>query len=534
MKNPTRSYLLVTIASVAIVLLPICVFAAPQILFESDFQSGTIFKFTADGTKTTFASGLSGPVGLAFDAAGNLFEADENSGTIFKFAPAGTKTTFATGLNHPFGLAFDTAGNLFEADDGSGTIFKFTPAGTKTTFATGLSFPTGLAFDATGNLFAASDGSGTIFKFAPAGTKTTFATGLSDPIDLAFSASGNLLVSDPSSGAIFKFTPDGTKTTFAAGLDVPTALAFDSFADLFEASGNDGSLYVYTPGGTPESIFASGLSGPAGLAFQPATLPPAPPAQLLNISARLKVLTGDNVLIGGFIISGSENKQVLLRALGSTLGQFGVSGVLADPTLELHDGTGAVIASNDNWKDTQQAEIAATGKAPPTDFESAILRTLAPGSYTVVVRDKNAATGVALVEAYDLSPGANASLSNSSARGFVGINDDVMIGGFITGEGNCRVIVRALGPTLAQFGVPNVLADPMLELYDPNGTLVASNDNTPSPLHFSEIRASGFAPPNGAESAIIITRQAGNITAIVRGKNNTTGNALLEVYTLPL
>jgi sugar lactone lactonase YvrE len=534
MKNPTRSYLLVTIASVAIVLLPICVFAAPQILFESDFQSGTIFKFTADGTKTTFASGLSGPVGLAFDAAGNLFEADENSGTIFKFAPAGTKTTFATGLNHPFGLAFDTAGNLFEADDGSGTIFKFTPAGTKTTFATGLSFPTGLAFDATGNLFAASDGSGTIFKFTPAGTKTTFATGLSDPIDLAFSASGNLLVSDPSSGAIFKFTPDGTKTTFAAGLDVPTALAFDSFADLFEASGNDGSLYVYTPGGTPESIFASGLSGPAGLAFQPATLPPAPPAQLLNISARLKVLTGDNVLIGGFIISGSENKQVLLRALGSTLGQFGVSGVLADPTLELHDGTGAVIASNDNWKDTQQAEIAATGKAPPTDFESAILRTLAPGSYTVVVRDKNAATGVALVEAYDLSPGANASLSNSSARGFVGINDDVMIGGFITGEGNCRVIVRALGPTLAQFGVPNVLADPMLELYDPNGTLVASNDNTPSPLHFSEIRASGFAPPNGAESAIIITRQAGNITAIVRGKNNTTGNALLEVYTLPL
>ena len=452
MKNPTLSYLLVTIANVATVLLPICAFAAPQILFESDFQSGTIFKFTADGTKTTFASGLSGPVSLALDASGNLFEADENSGKIFKFTPDGTKTTFATGLSSPIGLAF--------------------------------------------------------------------------------SASGNLLVSD--SGTIFKFTPTGTKTTFAGLLDAPTGVAFDSFGNLFQASGSDGSIFVFTPGGTPESIFASGLSGPAGLAFQPAMLPPAPPAQLLNISARLKVLTGDNVLIGGFIITGSDNKQVLLRALGSTLGQFGVSGVLADPTLELYDGTGAVIESNDNWKDTQQAEIAATGKAPPTDFEAAILRTLVPGSYTVVVRGKNATTGVALVEAYDLSPGANASLSNSSARGFVDINDDVMIGGFITGEGNCRVIVRALGPTLAQFGVPNVLADPMLELYDPNGTLVASNDNTPSPLHFSEIRASGFAPPNGAESAIIITRQAGNITAIVRGKNNTTGNALLEVYTLPL
>ena len=427
--------------------------AAPQILFESDFQSGTIFKFTADGTRTTFASGLSGPVGLALDASGNLFEADENSGTIFKFTPAGTKTTFATELSSPIGLAF--------------------------------------------------------------------------------SASGNLLVSD--SGTIFKFTPTGAKTTFTSGLDVPTALAFDSSANLFEASGNDGSIFVYTPGGTPESIFASGLSGPAGLAFQPAALPPAPPAQLLNISARLKVLTGDNVLIGGFVITGSDNKQVLLRALGPALGHFGVSGVLADPTLELHDGSGAVIASNDNWTTAANKQaIIDSGLAPPNALEPAILRSLPPGSYTVVVRDKNAGTGVALVEAYDLSPGANASLSNSSARGFVDTNDGVMIGGFITGEGNCRVIVRALGPTLAQFGVPNVLADPMLELYDANGMLIASNDNTPSPLHFSEIRASGFAPPNGAESAIIITKQAGNVTAIVRGKNNTTGNALLEVYTLPL
>src|SRR4029077_7755170 len=120
--------------------------------------------------------------------------------------------------------------------------------------------------------------------------------------------------------------------------------------------------------------------------------------------------------------------------------------------------------------------------------------------------------------------------------GFVDVNDDVMIGGFITGEGNCRVIVRALGPTLAQFGVPNVLADPMLELYDPNGTLIASNDNTNiSPFnHSSEIRASGFAPPNGPEPALITKTPAGNITAIVRVKNNTTGNALLEVYTLSL
>jgi sugar lactone lactonase YvrE len=544
MKSSKVSYLFATIASVATVLLPICAFAAPQILFESDSDGGTIFKFTPDGTKTIFASGLSAPVGLALDAVGNLFEADELSGKIFRFTPDGTKTTFATGLNGPFGLAFDAAGNLFEADDGSGTIFKFTPDGTRTTFATGLSFPTALAFDRMGNLFAASAspnaGSGSIFKFTPDGTKSTFATGLKTPIGLAFSASGNLLVPDPGSGTIFKFTPTGTKTIFAGAGDVITALAFDSFGNLFVASnndgGNNGGIYVFTPGGTPKSIFASGLSGGAGLAFQPATLPPAPPAQLLNISARLKVLIGDNVLIGGFVISGSDNKQVLLRALGSTLGQFGVSGVLTDPTLELHDGTGAIIASNDNWTTAANKQaIIDSGFAPPDALEPAILYTLPPGSYTVVVRGKNASTGVALVEAYDLSPGANASLSNSSARGFVDINDDVMIGGFITGEGNCRVIVRALGPTLAQFGVPNVLADPMLELYDANGTLIASNDNTNiSPFHFSEIRESGFAPPNGPEPAIIITRPAGNTTAIVRGKNNTTGNALLEVYTLPL
>src|SRR5207237_4475057 len=188
------------------------------------------------------------------------------------------------------------------------------------------------------------------------------------------------------------------------------------------------------------------------------------------------------------------NKQVLLRALGSTLGQFGVSGVLADPTLELYDGTGAVIASNDNWTTAANKQaIIDSGFAPPDALEPAILRTLAPGSYTVVVRDKNATTGVALMEAYDLSPGANASLSNSSARGFVGINDDVMIGGFITGEGNCRVIVRALGPTLAQFGVPSVLADPMLELYDANGMLAASNADTRAPLHFSDIRGTSSA-----------------------------------------
>jgi hypothetical protein len=254
--------------------------------------------------------------------------------------------------------------------------------------------------------------------------------------------------------------------------------------------------------------------------------------QLLNISTRMEVQTGGSVLIGGFIVGGSGPMDVLLRALGPTLQNFGVNGFLADPTLELHDGAGNLLMSNDNWKDTQQASIMATGLAPPNDLESAILHNFTPGNYTGIVLGKNNTTGVALIEAYDLSKLDNITLTNISTRGFVDVGQNLMIGGFISGNGVVRVIIRALGPTLSQFGVPNVLADPTLELHDGNGTLIASNDNWKDTQQ-AEIQASGKAPPNDKESAIIAVRPATNSTAIVSGKNNTTGNALVEVYVLP-
>ena len=254
--------------------------------------------------------------------------------------------------------------------------------------------------------------------------------------------------------------------------------------------------------------------------------------QLLNLSTRMRVLTGNSVLIGGFIITGTGNIDVLLRALGPTLSQFGVVDPLQDPTIELHAGNGALLATNDNWKDTQQNAINATGLAPPNDKESAILSTgLAPGNYTAIVRGKNNTTGIGLVEAYDLSQAPATTLHNISTRGFVDTDQNVMIGGFISGNGVVKVIVRGLGPTLSQFGVTNVLADPTLEVRDGQGTLLASNDNWQDTQQ-AEIQASGFAPPNAKESAIIIERPPANTTAIVRGKNNTTGNALVEVYTL--
>ncbi|MDQ6809164.1 MAG: hypothetical protein M3Z64_07045, partial [Verrucomicrobiota bacterium] len=256
--------------------------------------------------------------------------------------------------------------------------------------------------------------------------------------------------------------------------------------------------------------------------------------QLQNISSRLRVETGDNVLIAGFIVSGTQEKRVIVRGIGPSLTQFGVPGALADPTLELHDGSGGLIASNDNWKSDQQAEIEATMIPPTNDLEAAIVRTLpANGSgYTAIVRGKNNTTGIGVVEAYDLNPDADSRLANISTRGFVNTGNDLLIGGFIVGNGVSKVIVRAIGPSLADFGVTSPLQDPTLELHDGSGTIVAKNDNWKDTQQ-AEIMSTGIPPRSDAESAIVATLAPGAYTAVVQGKNSTTGIAVVEVYTLP-
>jgi hypothetical protein len=258
-----------------------------------------------------------------------------------------------------------------------------------------------------------------------------------------------------------------------------------------------------------------------------------PPGKLLNISTRLRVQTGDSVLISGFIIAGTEAKTVLVRGIGPSLTAAGVPGALEDTTLALFAGD-TQLQANDDWFETQGDEIRATGLQPVFSTESAMLRTLAPGSYTAVVRGKNNSSGVGVVEVYDLASTSNSKLGNVSTRGFVETGGNVMIGGFIAGyssSDNVNVIVRAIGPSLSGFGVPNALADPILSLYDSNGALVAENDNWRD-TNETAIAASGLAPRNNAESAILIARPPGNTTAIVRGKNGGIGNALVEVYRL--
>ena len=294
-----------------------------------------------------------------------------------------------------------------------------------------------------------------------------------------------------------------------------------------------------TPTGTPlpsatPSLTPTPTVGPTSTPT--GTPSPTPAAQAINISTRMLVQTGDNVGIGGFIITGSSSKQVLLRAIGPSLTQHGIAGALADPVLELHGPPGFTTIVNDNWRDDQENQIFATGAAPDNDLESAILVTLAPGTYTAIIKGKNNTTGVALVEAYDLATSGTSKLANISTRAFCGTGSDIVIAGFILGSnggssGNDRIVVRGLGPSLGAAGVPNALADPVLELRNGNGVLlVSNNDWQDNPVQASELIAAGLAPADALESGIAATLPPGLYTALLAGLNDGTGLGLVEVY----
>lgn len=266
--------------------------------------------------------------------------------------------------------------------------------------------------------------------------------------------------------------------------------------------------------------------------------------QPLNIATRLRVQTDDNVLIGGFIVAGTDPKKVIVRGIGPSLANTGVPGFLTDPTLELHDASGATLETNDNWKtksdgSSQQAQIEATTIPPANDLEAAIVRTLPANNarYTAILRGKNNTAGIGVVEAYDLDQAANSTLANLSTRGLVETGDDVLVGGFIAGRGLTKVIIRAIGPTLANSGVTNPLQDPTLELHDSSGATIASNDDWKTKSDGSsqqaQIEATGIPPTNDFESALVASLPPGNYTAIVRGKSDSTGVAVVEVYNIP-
>lgn len=261
-----------------------------------------------------------------------------------------------------------------------------------------------------------------------------------------------------------------------------------------------------------------------------------PPSQAVNLSTRLRVLTAEKVGIGGFIITGTVPKHVLIRALGPSLAQFDLSNFLADPTITLNGPAGFTQIVNDNWKSSQPDEIKATGLAPGNESESAIVATLAPGNYTAVLSGTNGGIGTGILELYDLDFAADSKLANISTRAFVGTGDDIVIAGFTVGNATSvdNIIVRGLGPSLpSSLGVLN---DPKLEVRDANGATLAANDNWFQSPQMTDIRDSGLGPAFGNESAVFLILGPGAYTALLSGAPspfaNPTGVGLVEVYSL--
>jgi uncharacterized repeat protein (TIGR01451 family) len=263
---------------------------------------------------------------------------------------------------------------------------------------------------------------------------------------------------------------------------------------------------------------------------------PLPAAQALNLATRLKTETGDNVMIGGFIITGQASKSVVLRGLGPSLVKFGLTDLLLDPVLELRGPNGFSFV-NDDWKQSpQRAQFEGTLYQPSDDRESVIMATLAPAIYTAILTGKGQTTGIGTLEIYDNDQAANSQLAQMSTRGFVQTGNKVMIGGFSLGGNNVgttRIAIRGRGPSLTGAGVSNILADPMIEVRDPNGTVLAANDDWQSDqVMAQQLSANGLGMSDSREAGLFGPLPPGQYTAILSGKDGGMGNGIIEIYNL--
>ena len=453
----------------------------------------------ANGANSQTLSNLLGKM-LRINADGTI----PTDNPFFNTATGNNRAIWALGLRNPFTFAFQPGtGRMFINDVGESTYEEINDG------IAGSNYGWPITEGPTSNPAFR----GPIYFYGHGTSNTTGCaivggTFYNPPVpQFPSSYTGKYFFADLCNGWIRVFDPaTGTATAFATGISGPVDLHV----------GPDGALYYLA-------------LGSGGQVFRVSALP----AQALNISGRARVQAGQGVVISGFIVTGNAPKRVGVRALGPSLANFGISGPLADPVVQLNRADGSLIMANDNWKNTQQAAIQMAGLAPSNDKEAALIVTLTAGNYSAILSGKNGGTGVALAEVYDLDQAADSRLANISTRGQIGTSSNVLIGGFITGSkiGATRVGVRALGPSLQQFGIANPLPDPRLELHDANGTLLASNDNWQSDASQAALISSyGLAPPNNLESAIAISLAPGAYTAIVTGKNNQTGIGLIEIY----
>jgi glucose/arabinose dehydrogenase len=431
---------------------------------------------------------------------------------FFNTASGVNRAIWALGLRNPYTFGFQPGtGRMFINDVGAGTWEEINDgiAGSNYGWPTceGVCSPPNANFR--NPLFQYGHGSG-----ATTGCAIVGAAFYNPPVfQFPSSYLGKYFFADICSGWIRVFDPStGAASPFATGIANPVDLRV----------GPDGCLYYLAQGSGGQVFRVSAVA-----------------SQPLNISVRSRVGTGNDVMISGFIITGSSDKKVILRALGPSLQQANVPDPLADPFLELRAGDNSLITSNNNWKENtpaQQQDITSNQLAPSNDSESAIVATLQPGTYTAIIRGQGNNSGVGLLEVYDVDRTTTSRLANISGRASVQTGANVLISGFIVGQniGAAKVVVRALGPSLAPSGIVNFLTDPTLQLRDNNGALIVGNDNwQENSNQAAQISASGLAPGNAQESAIAISLLPGTYTAIVAGKDGGTGVGLVEVYNLP-
>lgn len=560
-------------------------------LYVADSGNGAIRKIASDGSVSTVATGVGNPVALAIDAAGNLYVTDEAESLVLGISPSGSVSVVAgakgsrgyrdgsgsaSRLTVPCGIAAMPSGAVAIVDWEINAVRLGSPlsarpqapqieqqpasmtasANTSATFsviAFGYPSPTYQWYRDGAPISAATGGTNADYidySVQPADA-ATYTVVVSNSAGSVTSAPALLTVSSSSSSAAVAppviETQPAAQAVAAGGSVTFTVGAANAASYQWQFNGTAipgataSTLTLANVGATQAGSYSVLVGNANGTANSAANLVVNSDARLVNLSSRALVGTGGQALIAGFVISGSGQKQILLRGIGPTLDSFGVQGCLMSPQLALYSGAGATLASDSAWDSSPalSATMARVGAfaLPPGSADSAFADTIASGAYSAQLTGSGGATGVALIEIYDGDYSASQSrVINLSTRAFVGTADRSLIAGFvITGSTSETLLIRGIGPALSGFGVQGALSSAQVTVLDSHGVTVAANSSWGGSASLASAfsRAGAFAlAPDSSDSAVVVTLPAGAYTAQVSGQAGATGVGLVEIYEL--